>query len=245
MAMQLVQVNMKALDEVALGRFWAEALGWRSSSEEPGVINLEPEGFTWPDPAAVCVDIVISPEPKTVPNRVRLELSTTSVAQHAELVARLEDLGATPVDIGQDDAPWRMLADPEGNEFSVQQPLEIYRDIGPIGAVVVDCADPQAMARFWSAAVDWTVHEVTDDHAMLRSAKDVGPYLRFLRTPEPKVVWNRVHLDVAPFRGNDRAPGMDRLRTLGATDIDFGDTEVSWSVMADPEGNEFCVLGRN
>ncbi|WP_069161178.1 VOC family protein [Nocardia altamirensis] len=260
MAMQLVQVNMKALDEVALGRFWAAALGWRSSSEGPGVINLEPEGFTWPDPAAVCVDIVVSPEPKTARNRVRLELSTTSVAHHAELVARLEGLGATPVDIGQTadrdgeaeqpgngarDVPSRMLADPEGNEFSVQQPLEIYRDIGPIGAVVVDCADPQTMARFWSAAVDWTVHEATDDHALLRSAKDVGPYLRFVRTLEPKVVWNRVHLDVAPFRGNDRAPGMDRLRTLGATDIDLGDTEVAWSVMADPEGNEFCVLGRS
>ena len=58
-----------------------------------------------------------------------------------------------------------------------------HRDTGPIAAVVVDCADPRAMARFWGEATDWTLHEVTDDHARLRSAKGVGPYLEFLRAP--------------------------------------------------------------
>ena len=67
--------------------------------------------------------------------------------------------------------------------FCVLEPREIYRDTGPIAAVVVDCADPRAMARFWDEAMDWTLHEVTDDHARLRSAKGVGPYLEFLRTP--------------------------------------------------------------
>jgi predicted enzyme related to lactoylglutathione lyase len=239
--MQLVQINMKALDESALGRFWAEALGWSLSSEGPGVINLVPVGFSWPDPAAVCIDIVVSPEPKTVKNRVHVELATESVADQQELVARLKDLGAKPADAG--DVPWVDMVDPEGNEFCVLEPREIYEGVGPIAAVVVDCADPRAMARFWGEAVDWTVHEVTDDHAMLRSAKGVGPYLKFVRTSEAKVVWNRVHLDLAPYRGDDRAAGMARLRNLGATDVDLGESTVTWAVMADPEGNEFCVLG--
>ncbi|MDQ0635229.1 hypothetical protein QFZ40_003138 [Arthrobacter pascens] len=63
MALQLVQVNFKARDS-ALGRFWAEALGWGVSSEGPGVTNFEPLGFVWPDPVAVCVDVVTVRTPK-------------------------------------------------------------------------------------------------------------------------------------------------------------------------------------
>ncbi|MFC3504146.1 VOC family protein [Micromonospora krabiensis] len=239
MATRLVQINMKARDDSALGGFWAKVLGWEVSSEGPGVTNLEPEGFVYPDPVAVCIDLVSSPEPKTVKNRVHVDLATTSVEHQAELVAHLRDLGATPADIGQGDVPWTVLADPEGNEFCVLDPRPRYRDTGPIAAVVVDCADPRAMARFWGAATDWVVHEVTDDSATLRSAKGVGPYLEFIRTADPKTVWNRVHLDVRPYPGDDLAAEAARLRALGATALDL---DVPWMVLADPEGNEFCVL---
>ncbi|MGW0930059.1 VOC family protein [Streptomyces sp. NPDC002644] len=245
MSLELVQVNMKAHDPERLGRFWAEALGWGVSSEAPGVINLEPLGFDWPDPTAVCIDIVVSQEPKTVKNRVHLDLATTSAAHQEELVARLKELGATPADVGQgDDVPWTVLADPEGNEFCVLEPREVYRDTGPIAAVVVDCADPGALARFWGEALEWTVHEVADDHASLRSAKGVGPYLEFVRAPEAKTVWNRVHLDLLPRPTGERTAQLERLAGLGATEVDLGDAGVSWVVRADPEGNEFCVLGR-
>ena len=203
MATRLVQINMKARDDSALGGFWAEALGWGVSSEGPGVTNLEPEGFVYPDPVAVCLDLVASPEPKTVKNRVHVDLATTSAAHQAEVVTRLKDLGATPADVGQGDVPWTVMADPEGNEFCVLDPRPLYRDTGPIAAVVVDCADPRAMARFWGKAMDWTLHEVTDHNAVLRSAKGVGPYLQFIRTPDVKTVWNRVHLDVRPYPGDD------------------------------------------
>ena len=122
MATRLVQIAVKAHDDSALGRFWAEALGWSISSEGPGVTNLQPEGFTYPDPVAVCMDILAVPDPKTVKNRVHVDLATTSAAHQAELVARLQDLGATPVDVGQGDVPWTVLADPEGNEFCVLTP---------------------------------------------------------------------------------------------------------------------------
>jgi hypothetical protein len=244
MATRLVQVNIKARDDSALGRFWAEALGWGVSSEGPGVTNVEPLGFTWPDPVAVCIDVVAVPDPETVNYRVHLDLATTSVAHQAELVARLEDLGATPADVGQGDVPWTVLADPEGNVFCVLEPREIYRDTGPIAAVVVNCADPGAMAGFWGEATDWVVHEVTDDIARLRSAKGVGPYLEFLRTPSVDSLRNRVHLDLMPYDLDGKAAEVTRLRALGATDVDLGQGDVPWTVLADPEGNEFCVLGR-
>jgi catechol 2,3-dioxygenase-like lactoylglutathione lyase family enzyme len=242
MALLLYEVNFKARDDAALGRFWAQALGWGVSGEEPGVTGVKPAGFAWPDPAIVCVDVVAVPEPETVKYRVHLDLATTSAAHQADLVARLRELGATPADIGQGDVPWTVLADPEGNLFCVLEPRQVYRDTGPIAAVVVDCADPRATARFWGEAMDWPLHEVTDDYARLRSAKGVGPYLEFLRTPGAKAPRNRVHLDVAPYPGDDHAAEVARLRTLGATDADVGQGEVPWKVLADPEGNEFCVL---
>ncbi|GAA4604660.1 VOC family protein [Actinoallomurus liliacearum] len=242
MATRLVQINMKAHDAPALGRFWAEALGWAVDSEEPGFTGLTPVGFAYPDPSAVCIDLITRPEPKTVKNRVHVDLATTSAAHRAELVARLKELGATLADVGQGDVPWTVLADPEGNEFCVLEPRPIYQDTGPIAAVVVDCADPRAMARFWGEAMDWTLHEVTDDHAVMRSAKAVGPYLEFVRTPEPKTVWNRVHLDICPYPGDDMVGEEARLRTLGATDPDIDQSDLHWRVLVDPEGNEFCLL---
>ncbi|TQN27799.1 hypothetical protein FHX37_4529 [Haloactinospora alba] len=245
MTTRLVQIAMNARDDSAVGRFWAEVLGWGTSSEGPGVTNLEPVGFSYPDPTAVCIDVLTVPEPKTVKNRVHVDLATASADHQAEVVSRLKDLGATPADVGQgDDVPWTVLADPEGNEFCVLEPRSTYQDTGPIAAVLVDCADPRAMARFWDEAMDWTLHEVTDDHAAMRSAAGVGPYLEFVRTPDVKTVKNRVHLDLRPYAGGERSAEADRLRALGATDVDLGQgDDVPWTVLADPEGNEFCVLG--
>ena len=178
MALRLVQINFKAFDDLALGRFWAEVFGWGISSEGPGVTNVQPAGFVYPDPAAVCVDVVAVPDPAAVRYRVHLDLATTSAANQAELVARLEGLGATPADVGQGDVPWTVLADPEGNLFCVLEPREIYRDTGAIAAVVVDSADPAAMARFWDEALDWTLHEVTDDHAAAALGEGCRPVSR-------------------------------------------------------------------
>ncbi|RPF30984.1 VOC family protein [Streptomyces sp. TLI_185] len=243
MALRPVQVNIKAVDAPAVGRSWAEALGW--SAYSPGVTTyVGPAGaLVWPHPVAVGIDVVPVPEPKTATkNRVHLDLATTSTAHRAELAARLTALGATDAHVGQGQLPWTVLADPEGNEFSVLEPLDTYRDTGPIAAVVVDCADPRAMARFWAEVLDWTLHEVSDDHASLRSAEGVGPFLEFLRTPDVKTVPDRVHLDLLPYAGDDKSAEVARLRTLGATDLDVGQGDVPWTCLADPEGHEFCVL---
>ncbi|MFD3565181.1 VOC family protein, partial [Streptomyces sp. NPDC058686] len=131
-------MNFEARDDSALGRFWAEALGWGLSSEGPGATNLEPMGFDWPASSAVCVDLVPVPvpvpAPETVKYRVHIELATTSDAHRAELVARLKELGATAAEVGQGDVPWTGMTDPEGNEFCVLgrggAPIRLVKEIG-------------------------------------------------------------------------------------------------------------------
>ncbi|MDM7853822.1 VOC family protein [Cellulomonas alba] len=242
MTLQLVQVNIKARDDERVGRFWAEALGWALSSEGPGVTNVEPVGFDWPDPTAVCVDVVRVPDPETVRYRAHLDLASTSAEHQAELVARLEGLGATRADIGQGDVPWTVLADPEGNLFCVLEPRPVYADTGPIAAVVVGCSDPRGLARFWGAAAGWTVHEEHDEWARLRSPAGVGPYLELVRVDDPGALRHRIHVDLLPTPGSDQDAEVARLRAMGATDADVGQGDVPWRVLADPEGNQFCVL---
>jgi predicted enzyme related to lactoylglutathione lyase len=245
MALRPVMVNIKALDHSAVGQFWAEALGWSAYRGASGLTTYvgPAGGLVWPDPVVLGIDVVPVAEPKTTTkNRVHLDLATTSAAHQVELVARLQALGATLADVGQGTVPWTVLADPEGNEFCVLEPREVYQDTGPIAAVVIDCADVRAMARFWGEALDWTVHEVTDELASMRSARGAGPYLEFLRKPGAKIVPDRVHLDLLPYPGDDKPAEVARLRALGATDLDVGQGEVPWTCLADPEGHEFCVL---
>jgi hypothetical protein len=245
MALRPAHVNIKAIDAVAVGEFWARALGWTAYPGSQGVTTYvgPAGGLVWPDPLVLGVDVVPVPEAKTpVKNRMHLDLATTSPEHQAELVRRLLDLGATTADVGQRDVPWAVLADPEGNEFCVLEPREVYRDTGPIAAVVADCADPREMARFWGGAIDWTLHTVTGDFATLRSAKGTGPHLEFLRTPERKTAPDRVHLDLLPYPADDRTTEVARLRTLGATDLDLGQGDVPWTCLTDPDGHEFCVL---
>ncbi|MFB7241834.1 glyoxalase [Streptomyces populi] len=243
MALRPVHVIVKAVDSSAVGRFWAKALGWTAYSPGVGTYVGPPGGLVWPHPAALGIDVVPVPEPgTTTKNRVHLDLATTSAAHQAELVERVKALGATPVDVGQGEVPWTVLADPEGNEFCVLEPREVYRDTGPIAAVVIDCVDPRATARFWGEAMDRPLLEVADDHATLRPADGVGPYLEFLRTPGVKTVPDRLHLDLLPHPGDDEEAEVARLRALGAADLDVGQGDVPWTCLTDPEGHEFCVL---
>ena len=131
---------------------------------------------------------------------------------------------------------------PEGNEFCVLDPRPVYRDTGPVAAVVVDCADPFLVADFWALATGWARTDSTQSGVSFRAPQGVGPYLELLPSADPKSVKNRVHLDVAPYRGEDDAAVVRALIEAGATPADVGQGDVSWTVLADPEGSEFCVL---
>jgi predicted enzyme related to lactoylglutathione lyase len=240
---RLVHLVADANDPSGLARFWSSVLDWQIADETQEEVDVWPTGYTYPDPNAVPIVFVLVPEAKTAKNRVHLDLASTSAAHQAELVSRAKDLGGRPVDIGQGDVPWVVMADPEGNEFCVLEPRDIYRDTGPVAAILTDCGDPATLARFWVNAAGWQIKYAEEDIVGLRSPEGAGPYLEFLRVPDKKVVKNRVHPDVAPYRGDDPAVEVARLRDAGATPADVGQgDQVSWTVLADPEGNEFCVL---
>ena len=248
MPTRLVHLVADANDPARLARFWAGLLGWEIADETPGdgipaEVDVWPAGYTYPDPVAVPMVFVPVPEQKTGKNRVHLDLASTSAAHQAELVSRARDLGGGPADIGQGDVPWVVMADPEGNEFCVLEPRDIYRGTGPVAAILTDCGDPAALARFWAGAAGWEITRAEDEIVGLRSPGGVGPYLEFLRVPGEKLAKNRVHPDVAPYRGEEPAGEVARLRDAGAALADVGQgDDVPWTVLADPEGNEFCVL---
>lgn len=106
--------------------------------------------------------------------------------------------------------------------------------------VIVDAHEPAALGRWWQDALGWVVVNDDPEEFEIRPAPEQLPGLLFVLTPEEKSVKNRLHLD---FRPDDRDAEVTRLLALGATRVDIGQGEQTWVVLADPEGNEFCVLG--
>jgi predicted enzyme related to lactoylglutathione lyase len=114
-----------------------------------------------------------------------------------------------------------------------------------LSEIVVDCADPERVARFWGEVLGWPVSREEHGFYWISSTGDPTalPLLVFVPGEEPKSVKNRLHLDLRPS-GADQAEELERLLALGATRADIGQGDVPWVVLADPEGNEFCLLAR-
>jgi hypothetical protein len=113
--------------------------------------------------------------------------------------------------------------------------------------VVIDARHPRALAQFWAAALGWQIlaeHPEEDDEEVIVGANEQAyPGLCILRVPESKTIKNRLHLDLVPDDVDDKELEIERLISLGATRVDIGQAaDASWVVLADPEGNEFCVL---
>lgn len=113
--------------------------------------------------------------------------------------------------------------------------------------LTIDAADPYRVAAFWEKAL--TGYQILPDpddpdgdEVLLLPQDRKGPKILFLKVPDAKTVKNRLHLDLRPEVGGDKDAEVARLKALGATEIDIGQGEVTWTVMADVEGNEFCVL---
>jgi hypothetical protein len=111
----------------------------------------------------------------------------------------------------------------------------------PLGweQVIVDAADPAALGRWWATALEWVVVNDDPEEFEIRPAPQQVPGLLFVKVPAPKTSKNRLHLD---FRPDDQQDEVERLLGLGATHADVGQGDEKWVVLADPEGNEFCVL---
>lgn len=107
-------------------------------------------------------------------------------------------------------------------------------------ALDIDCAEPAPLARFWAEALDYKIDPSDDpDEIMVSPKTGTGTPLLFLRVPEGKTIKNRLHLDLRP---EDQAAEVERLIGLGARRVDIGQGSPTWIVLADPEGNEFCIL---
>ncbi|WP_037606118.1 VOC family protein [Streptacidiphilus rugosus] len=105
--------------------------------------------------------------------------------------------------------------------------------------VIVHSEDPVALGQWWAAALGWVVVFSSEDEFEIRPEPDRLPGLDFVRLAEAKKAKSRLHLD---FRPDDQDAEVARLLAHGARRVDIGQGEQSWVVLADPEGNEFCVL---
>jgi hypothetical protein len=221
-----------------LARFWAATLYWDIEDETDEEISLVPT-----DGTRFLLSFFPVPEPKTGKNRIHLDLVSESPEHQSEMVDRLIALGARRVDIGQSsDVDHVVLADPEGNEFCVVLRGDFLATTDLIGAIVFEPADP-IVGRFWSEATGWPIVYDQDGDTAIREPDGRGPFVTFgPPTGAAKTGKNRLHLDIAPPTDGDQDAEVERLIALGARRIDIGQGDVSWVVLADPEGNEFCVL---
>lgn len=123
-------------------------------------------------------------------------------------------------------------------------------------SLVVDCDDPAKLARWWADVLNWRVVLDTDEEVVIAPEhatgsgpmsaaewRTLGPAIVFGVGVDEKQVKNRLHIDLAPHLSDDRDAEIARLLELGASHVDIGQSEdLPWTVLADPEGNEFCVL---
>jgi hypothetical protein len=220
----LRKLCIDAVDPAVLGPFWAQALAleWRPDARpaqirEGGVYGAGDRPVLWVNQV---------PEPKRVKHRAHLDI-------YARALADLEALGARVVLAEGNDRRWTVMTDPEDGEFCT-----FLRDPVPeprLHGLVVDSANPIAQARFWVEVLGGEV----DEHAGRWATADHVPGMTFtfdfVPVPEPKTAPNRIHWDLS-------APDLAPILSLGATVVRDPGGEISWHVLADPEGNEFCVF---
>jgi predicted enzyme related to lactoylglutathione lyase len=232
MTSQLYALGFDATDPVRLARFWGGLLGWEFA-DETTLVPTDDTGFR--------MRFLPTQEEKTGLNQIHFHLTSTSLEDQQQTVAKALELGAQHLDVGQlPEEGHIVLADPEGNEFDVIEPgNKFLADTGFLGELA--CDGTQAVGYFWSAALGWPLVWDQDQETSIRSPLG-GPKVSWGGPPvRAKTAKNRMHFDLLPVDG-DREAEVDRLISLGATRLDIGQGQVSWVVMADPDGNEFCVL---
>lgn len=235
MSSRLWSVVFDGNDPVALAHFWAAALGW-AYGEDEGCSSV-----TGGDGTLRRLDFVASSNEKQSKNWMHFDLSTKSIEDQRATVERLVDLGARHIDVGQGPDPDHfVLADPEGNEFCVLEPGNNFVDYGGLLGSLT-CDGTPAVGYFWSEVLGWPLVWDQDDETAVRS-RDGGQFITFGPPVAPKRAKNRLHIDIAPPKDGDQQAEVERLLSLGARRVDIGQGDVPWVVMADPDGNEFCVL---
>lgn len=237
MTSHLLALCFDANDPLLLARFWAGVLDWELTDDTHDGIALLPS-----DDTGFRIGFLPTKEQKSGQNRMHFDLTSASLQDQQETVTRALGLGARHIDIGQRPEEGHVvLADPEGNEFCVIEPGNNFlADCGFVGALA--CDGSQEVGYFWSKALGWPLVWDQEQETAIRSPHG-GPKFTWGGPPlMPKTGKNRLRFDLAPPADGDQQAEVDRLVSLGATRIDIGQDEISRVVMADPDGNEFCVL---
>ena len=232
MTTRLVTLSFAAHDPQRLAQFWAGVLERKVADDAVTLLPNEATEFG--------IRFDATDAEKTYPNQIHFDLTSKSVEDQEAQVARALELGGRHIDIGQTgDEGHVVLADPEGNEFCVIEPWNNFlANTATIGAF---CSDgTQAVGYFWSKALDWPLVWDQDEETAIQSAQG-GSKISWGGPPvRPKAPKNRLHFDLVPSAGSDVQAEVERLISLGATRLD-SDQEHGVA-MADPDGNEFCVL---
>jgi predicted enzyme related to lactoylglutathione lyase len=237
MTCQLFALCFDASRPLRLARFWSGLLGWETTDDPRDGITLLPG-----DDTGFRMRFLPSQERKVGQNRMHFDLTSTSLEDQQRTVARALALGARHIDVGQRPEEGHVvLADPEGNEFCVIEPGNGFlADCGFIGALA--CDGSQEVGYFWSAALGWPLVWDQNEETAIRSPHG-GPKVTWGGPPlMPRTGKERLHFDLAPPVDGDLRAEVDRLLSLGATRLDTGRDAAGRVPMADPDGNEFCVL---
>ena len=237
MTSELRLLTVDARDPEVLGRFWGGVLDREVVPALSGGTSLVPS-----DDLQFRIHFQPGGGPKQGPNQMHVDLTSDSDEAQAAMVQRVLDLGGRHLDIGQGpDVLHVVMADPEGNEFCVGEAGNSFTaGCGTIGCLSSDGS--RAVGYFWSAALGWPLVWDQDEETAIQSPRG-GSKISWGGPPyNEKVGKNRFHLDLVPTGGTELEAEVERLVALGARRADIGQGDVAWVVMADPDGNEFCVL---
>jgi glyoxalase superfamily protein len=226
MSCTLYAIRFMANDSARLARFWAALLDF----DIEGGTELLPR-----DDTGFRLQFRPTTAPKTMQNRMHLEVKSTSLDHQAATVSKALALGAHHTDVGQTPEDRHVvLADPEGNEFCVIEPGNTFlAECGFFSSV--PCDGSRAVGCFWSRALGWPLVWDQDEETAIRSPSG-GPKITWGGPPAmPKPDPERLQFVVTV----DDASDLERLVSLGATRVREEDGEV---VLADPDGTEFRVL---
>jgi catechol 2,3-dioxygenase-like lactoylglutathione lyase family enzyme len=235
MTSRLVAVTFAAHDPARLAGFWSGLLRRELGDDGLTVLPGDDRGFR--------LRFRPSDEEKVGQNQMHFDLTSTSLDDQAETVARALALGGRHLDIGQGPAVDHVvLADPEGNELCVIEPGNSFlAGCGFLGCVSSD--GTREVGCFWSEAFGWPLVWDQDEETAIQSPAG-GSKISWGGPPvAPKRGTNRLHLDLAPPPGADQQQAeVERLVSLGATRLHVGRGGAGEVAMADPDGNEFWVL---
>jgi predicted enzyme related to lactoylglutathione lyase len=233
----LENIVFDATDPHALGRFWEQALGTETLTDEPDGFETR---LTVPD--GPVLDLCFQRVPDQPAERQRLHLDLHGAEEQQRVVDRLIALGAGHADIGQGQVPWVVLADPAGNPFCVMEERAEYAGSGPLAALPLDVADPQREQDFYAWLTGW-VRVEGSALLSLRHPSGRGPLLELAQEDEAKgTAKNRMHLDVRLEPGDDADAVAREITERGGRELHFDWGDLPWRHFADPSGNEFCVL---